>query len=135
MCNTHSDEPLVSGGLILMASKQSTVDFILEQIAGAGVVSAKKMFGEYGIYCDDKIVALVCDDQLFVKPTHAGKTFIGAFLEGCPYPGAKPYLLISGDQWEDGEWLTKLIKISTTELPSQKKKPSNKKIKKTEKQS
>jgi DNA transformation protein len=41
-----------------MASQQSCVDFILEQIAEAGVVSAKKMFGEYGIYCDEKIVAL-----------------------------------------------------------------------------
>lgn len=60
-----------------MASQQSTVDFILEQIAAAGSVSAKKMFGEYGIYCDGKMVALVCDDQLFIKPTLAGKAFIG----------------------------------------------------------
>ncbi|MFN7096944.1 MAG: TfoX/Sxy family protein, partial [Gammaproteobacteria bacterium] len=86
-----------------MASKQSTVDFILEQIAAAGIISAKKMFGEYGIYCDGKIVAFVCDDQLFVKPTIAGKTFIGEFTEACPYPGAKPYLLITGDNWDDHE--------------------------------
>jgi len=50
-----------------MASKQSTIDFILEQINAAGEVSAKKMFGEYGIFCNGKMVALVCDDQLFVK--------------------------------------------------------------------
>jgi TfoX/Sxy family transcriptional regulator of competence genes len=56
-----------------MASKQGTVDFILEQIAAAGTVSAKKMFGEYALYCDGKMVALVCDDQLFVKITEAGK--------------------------------------------------------------
>ncbi|RJT43728.1 TfoX/Sxy family protein [Legionella taurinensis] len=55
-----------------MSSKQSTIDFILEQITNAGTVYAKKMFGEYAIYCDDKVVALVCDDQLFVKPTTAG---------------------------------------------------------------
>jgi TfoX/Sxy family transcriptional regulator of competence genes len=41
-----------------MASRQTTVDFILDQIEAAGTVSAKKMFGEYGIYCDDKMVAL-----------------------------------------------------------------------------
>ena len=41
-----------------MASNKTTVDFILDQIAAAGAVSAKKMFGEYGIYCDAKIVAL-----------------------------------------------------------------------------
>jgi DNA transformation protein len=52
-----------------MASKQSTVEFILGQAANAGEVLAKKMFGEYGIYCDQKIIVLVCDDQLFIKPT------------------------------------------------------------------
>ena len=49
-----------------MSSSQSTVDFILEQVSGAGAVRAQKMFGEYGIYCNEKIVAFVCDDQLFV---------------------------------------------------------------------
>ena len=105
-----------------MASKQSTVDYILEQIAEAGMISSKKMFGEYAIYCDEKVVAFVCDDQLFVKPTAAGKTFIGEFIEGQPYPGAKTYLLISGDQWEDNEWLTQLIKISAAQLPLPQKK-------------
>jgi len=109
-----------------MSSKQSTIDFILEQIADAGIISAKKMFGEYGIYCDEKIVAFVCDDQLFVKPTSAGKAFIGEFVEGLPYPGAKPYLLISGDQWEDAEWLAQLIKISAAQLPFPKTKVRSK---------
>ncbi|KTD54764.1 TfoX/Sxy family protein [Legionella quateirensis] len=109
-----------------MGSKQSTVDYILEQIADAGSVHAKKMFGEYGIYCNDKIVALVCDDQLFIKPTEAGKAFIGQFIEGTPYPGAKPYLLISGDVWDDHEWLTELIKRSAAELPIPKKKRGHK---------
>lgn len=86
-----------------MTSRQSTVDFILEQISEAGTVSAKKMFGEYGVYCDEKIVALICDDQLFVKPTKAGRAFISNVIEACPYPGAKPYLLISGDMWDDPE--------------------------------
>lgn len=110
-----------------MASRQSCVDFILEQIAEAGTVSAKKMFGEYGIYCDGKIVALVCDDQLFVKPTSAGKEFMGTFEEGFPYPGAKPYLLISGERWDDSEWLANLIRISASELPSPQKKPAKRK--------
>lgn len=108
-----------------MASQQSTVDFILEQIAAAGIVSAKKMFGEYGIYCNGKIVAFVCDDQLFVKPTPAGKTFIGEYIEACPYPGAKPYLLVTGDRWDDHEWLTQLITITAQQLPPPKEKRKN----------
>ena len=107
-----------------MASRQSTVDFILEQIAGAGAVSAKKMFGEYGLYCDGKIVALVCDDQLFLKTTDAGKAFIGDFTEGCPYPGAKPCLLVSGDRWDDHAWLTQLVTLTAAGLsPTPKKSP------------
>jgi DNA transformation protein and related proteins len=108
---------------ILMASRQSSIDFILEQIAGAGIVSAKKMFGGYCIYCDGKVVALFCDDQLFVKPTIAGKAFIGTCEEGAPYPGAKLYFFISGEKWEDSEWLAALIKTSAAELPLPKKKP------------
>jgi len=64
-----------------MASRQSTVDFILDQIAEAGSVSAQKMFGEYALYCNNKVVALICDDQLFVKPTNAGKAFINNYKE------------------------------------------------------
>lgn len=101
-----------------MASSQSTIDFLLEQISGSGTVIAKKMFGEYGIYCNEKIVALVCDDQLFIKPTKAGREFISDLVEGCPYPGAKPYFLISGELWDDHEWLSTLFKISSNELPN-----------------
>jgi len=99
-----------------MASKKSTVDFILEQIEEAGSVFAKKMFGEYGIYCNGRIVAFVCDDQLFVKPTSSGRKFIGDVVEGFPYPGAKPYLLISDELWNNRKWLTTLFKISASEL-------------------
>jgi DNA transformation protein and related proteins len=105
-----------------MASKQTTVDFVLEQIQGAGAVRAKAMFGEYAVYCNDKVVALVCNDQLFVKPTVAGKNFIGTVTEGPPYPGAKACFLISGDQWEDREWLSQLIKLTALELPLPKPK-------------
>lgn len=105
-----------------MGSKQSSVDFILDQIAQAGEVSARKMFGEYGIYCNSKVVALFCDEQLFVKPTESGKAFIGNFSEGFPYPGAKPWLLVSGENWDDAEWLSKLIRITANALPVPKEK-------------
>ncbi len=105
-----------------MASQQRTTDYIVEQIATAGSVSARKMFGEYGIYCDGKLVALVCDDQLFVKPTKAGRAHIGKVREAPPYPGAKPCFLISGDLWDDADWMAKLVRISAAELPAPVKK-------------
>lgn len=106
-----------------MASRQNTVDSILEQIAGAGTVAARKMFGEFTIYCDEKVVALVADDQFFVKPTAAGREFVGDGEEGCPYPGAKPCLLIPPDRWDDRPWMSRLIQVTAAELPPPKKKP------------
>jgi TfoX/Sxy family transcriptional regulator of competence genes len=105
-----------------MSSKQETVDFILKHMAVAGSVSARKMFGEYGIYCDGKMVATVCDDQLFVKPSAAGRAFIGEAVEAAPYPGAKPSFLISPEEYKDLQWLSELIHITAQELPLPKKK-------------
>lgn len=105
-----------------MASAQSTVDFIVDQLGGTEVVTAKKMFGEYGIYFDSKMVALVCDGQLFIKPSAAGRQFIGTPTEAPPYPGAKPYFLISGERWDDGAWMSQLVRITAAELPLPKKK-------------
>ncbi len=105
-----------------MTTSQQTVDYILEQMAEAGGVSARKMFGGYCVYYDGKVVALVCDDELFVKKTAAGQKYLGKCPEKPPYPGAKPYFFISGDQWEDGEWLSQLVKITAAELPTPIKK-------------
>lgn len=74
------------------------------------------MFGEYALYSKGKVVALVCDNQLFIKPTDAGKSFIGDVVEAPPYPGAKLAFLIQ-DKIEDGEWLTQLITLTEKELP------------------
>ena len=109
-----------------MSTRQSTVDFILEQIEQAGVVSARKMFGEFALYCDGRVVALVCDDQLYVKPKLAGQAFIVHVVHGNPYPGARPYFFISGDQWDEPGWLAQLIRVSAAELPLPKKKPARK---------
>lgn len=107
-----------------MATDPRTIAYLLDQTARAGDVSARKMFGEYGLYCGQKIVALVCDDQLFVKPTAAGRALIGDVVEGPPYPGAKPSFLIDADRWDDAEWLAQLIAVSAADLPAPKpKKP------------
>ncbi len=108
-----------------MASDQKFVDFVLDQIENAGEISAKKMFGEYGLYVNGKIFALICDNKLFVKPTHAGRAFIGDVLEAPPYPGAKPSFLID-DRIDDRAWLSELVRISEKELPPPKQKTGKK---------
>jgi TfoX/Sxy family transcriptional regulator of competence genes len=109
-----------------MASDQDFVDFIVDQLEDAGDITSRKMFGGYTIYCDGKVTALVCDNQLFVKPTEAGRSFIGEVVEAPPYPGAKNNFLIE-DGFEDRDWISDLVRITAKELPEPK--PKKKKSK------
>lgn len=107
-----------------MASDESFVTYICDQMAGAGNISSRKMFGEYAIYCGVKVVALVCDNQLFIKPTPAGKTAIGTPVERVPYHGAKPQYLIT-DRLDDKDWLARLVTATARDLPEPKPKKPN----------
>ncbi|MBV1928876.1 MAG: TfoX/Sxy family protein [Gammaproteobacteria bacterium] len=108
-----------------MASNLDFVEYVVGQISDECGVSFKKMFGEYALYSNSKVVALVCDNQLFVKPTNAGKEYVGEFIEASAYEGAKPSLLIE-DKIDDSEWLSKLIIITEKELPEPKPKAKKK---------
>ena len=101
-----------------MATQQRTIEFLLEQVAGAGPVTAKRMFGEYGVYVDGKMIGSVCDDQLFVKPTVSGRAHAEPVSDAPPYPGAKPQMLIAADRWDDAEWLGELLRVTAAELPT-----------------
>lgn len=105
-----------------VSCQPNTVDYILEQSAAAGMVTAKKMFGEYGLYCDGKIIAFIADDQLFIKPTAAGRAYLGEVSEAEAYPGSKMYFRIDGDRWDDAEWLAGLVKVTADALPMPKPK-------------
>ena len=104
-----------------MSSEKSFVEFVADQMRDAGYITYRKMFGEYAIYCDGKVVALVCDNQLFVKQTENGRSYIGNVCEAPPYPGAKMHFLIE-DAFEDREWISGLIEITARELPLPKPK-------------
>lgn len=104
-----------------MASDKGFLEFIVDQIENAGKITYIKMFGEYGVFSDGKLFALVCDNKLFIKPTSAGRDFIKEVDEAPPYPGAKPSFLI-GDKIEDREWISHLVRITLEELPDPKPK-------------
>ena len=104
-----------------MASQQKFVDFIIEQINIPEQISYKKMFGEYGLYFENKMFALVCDNKLFIKPTLSGTEYVNDVVEEAPYPGAKPCFLIE-EKIDDSIWLRKLVEITIKELPEPKPK-------------
>lgn len=112
-----------------MASDLNFVQFVIDQIEPARNISFRKMFGEYALYANGKVVALICDNQLFVKPTTAGRSFIGNVTEAPAYPGAKPSFLIE-DQIEDRDWISKLIELTEHELPNPKPKKAKKRVSK-----
>ena len=108
-----------------MASSLNFVEFVADQIDAGCEISYRKMFGEYALYSRKKVVALICGDQLFVKSTKAGRSFIGEVVESPPYPGAKLAFLIQ-DNIENKEWLTQLITLTEEELPRPKPKRKKK---------
>lgn len=96
-----------------------------EQLGGAGDITCRKMFGEYGVYCDGKFFACVCDNQFFVKITEAGKEFVPDCETAPPYEGARPYFLIT--DLDDREFLKKLTQITCAALPAPKPKKRSRK--------
>ena len=75
-----------------MSTRAETVAALLDALGAAGDLTAKKMFGEYALYLDGKVVGLICDDRLFVKPTPGAVTCLPEAGFAMPYPGAKPQL-------------------------------------------
>ena len=65
-----------------MPTSRKTVDYIVEQIAGAALVTAKPMFGEYGLYCDGKMIAIIGEERLFIKLTAGGRA-LAENARGC----------------------------------------------------
>jgi len=104
-----------------MATELSFAEFVADQIDDSCEVTYRKMFGEYALYSKGKVVALLCDNRLLVKPTEAGRAFIGDVVEALPYPGAKPAFLIE-DKLDDRQWLTELLTLTEHELPAPKPK-------------
>jgi TfoX/Sxy family transcriptional regulator of competence genes len=106
-----------------MATDASYAKYVCDQLHAAGGITVLKMFGEYGLYRHGKIVALIADNQLFVKPTPAGEEVLGTPTYGPPYPGAKPFFNVS-DLLDDPEWLVRLILATDAALPAPKKRAS-----------
>jgi TfoX/Sxy family transcriptional regulator of competence genes len=104
-----------------MTSSIDTVRYICDQAGLGQRLTFRKMFGEYALYLDAKVVALVCDDQLFLKPTPQGKAYLGAVSEAPPYPGARGYYLLASEL-DDPDRLHEVLKITAGALPPPKPK-------------
>jgi DNA transformation protein and related proteins len=50
-----------------MVAGSEFVDFVVENLQPLGAVSARRMFGGYGIFLDGLMFGLIADDQLYLK--------------------------------------------------------------------
>ena len=97
-----------------MASHADFVEYVSEQLREAGAIRSRKMFGEYGLYCDGVFFAVICDDQLFVKITPQGETAFPGLPKAPPYQGARDFFLV--EDVEDRENMTELVRITCEAL-------------------
>lgn len=107
-----------------MASTKAFIDYFTEQLtaSGAGEINCRKMFGDYGVYCDGAFFALVCDDQFFVKVTPAGTALLGAdYPKGLAYDGAKTPMF-KVDDFENYDLMRRLVTVTCAELLKERKK-------------
>lgn len=104
-----------------MASKPEFVAYVADQLAGAGEIVRKAMFGEHAIYCDGKLIVLICEDRAFLQPTPEGRALLPDAAEAAPYPGAKPCLVLDG-VLDDRDTLRAAAAATARALPAPKPK-------------
>lgn len=104
-----------------MATEQGFVDFVTELAGFGGRLTYKKMFGEFALYLDGKVVAFACDGSLYIKPSQAATRLAPELPQGQPYPGAKDYP-IADELLDDPDALHRLIEATAALMPLPKPK-------------
>ena len=103
-----------------MATSIEFIEYVCEQISGIGIVRYRKMFGEYMVYINDKLLLLVSDHTVFVKERECITELLKDADRGVPYPGSKEHYVLNID---DPEFCKTVIAVlePMTPLPKQKK--------------
>jgi TfoX/Sxy family transcriptional regulator of competence genes len=104
-----------------MATTPRFVEYVREQSGLGEKLTYRKMFGEYAIYLGGKVVALACDNSLYVKATPAMQQCSVALVMKPPYPGAKPHV-IADELLDDPEGLQRFLLATAAALPAPKPK-------------
>lgn len=109
-----------------MASSPDFINYICEQLEGLGAVRARKMFGEYMVYLNDKPVIIICDDRPMVKMLPCLEELLRGRPVEPPYEGAKDHYLLDPD---DRDTLREAARLAEEVTPLPKKKAPKKAVK------
>lgn len=88
------------------------------------------MFGEYALYLDGKVLVLICDNSVFLKPLPANAALATGLPQGSPYPGAKAHWVLD-ELLEDRDRLQEILQVTADAPPAPK--PKTQKAAKTSK--
>ena len=102
-----------------MSSTLAIVEYLVDNISDCGLITYKKMFGDYCIYIDGKVLGFVCDDIFYVKRTAIGEEVFPNLEKGYPYEGASLYPILD---IEDRDFLLDYINTIKDSLPEKTKK-------------
>ncbi|AEC01783.1 TfoX/Sxy family protein [Parasphaerochaeta coccoides] len=107
-----------------MASSSEFVAYLCDLLSPLGNVSARKMFGDYGIYVDGIFCALCCDDILYLKPLEKILEQYQRTL-APPYHGAKGWIVFDDPESDDAllplfQAVLAELKKASSEKPSRR---------------
>jgi DNA transformation protein and related proteins len=100
-----------------MSTQKETVEFILDKLEDRKVFAARAMFGEYALYCNGKVVALICDDTLFVKILPASASLESDCEQGLPFSRAKPHYVVTEDMFSNATRIAEILANVSSALP------------------
>ncbi|MGE0799004.1 MAG: TfoX/Sxy family protein [Lautropia sp.] len=106
-----------------MSTRPSFIDHLLDLSALGPRLTTRRMFGEYALYVDGKVVAFACDDRLFVKYVEPTRPLTDPLPSGQAYPGSKPYA-IADELLDDAPALRQLLVATADALPLPRPKPA-----------
>ena len=109
-----------------MSTQKETAEFILEKLDDRKTFALRAMFGEYALYCKGKVVALICDDTLYVKILPQSESLRDSCEQGEPYPGARPHYVVTEDMLHDSARIRDTLIEIVDALPA--KKPKKKRV-------
>ena len=78
----------------------------------------RSMFGEFALYYENKVVALICDNKLFVKISENNKKLLGKNKTGPAYPKSKNFYILTEEQIESPKFLQTIFKNISLSLPN-----------------
>ncbi len=97
-----------------MACANEFIDFVCKQMEGVGIVRARKMFGDWVVYVNEKPLLLCCDNIVYVKKHPSIERFMADAECGFPYDGAKEHYILDIEHGKKARRVVSILEHATS---------------------